>query len=95
MNINIAIPIGIAVVIFVAVLLYKISTKRTRKLIKYIPSILFAISICMMYLKILFISKGYEAILDIVIIIFLAIGLGISLLGAIIIEFINKKKFTH
>ena len=95
MNLNIAIPIGIAIVIFVAVLLYKISTKRMHKLIKYIPSILFAISICMMYLKILFISKGYEAISDIVVIIILAIGLGSSLLGAIIIEIINKKKLTH
>ena len=74
---------------------YKISLKRRNKLIKNIPSIVFAISICMMYLKILFISKGYEAISDIVVIIFLAIGLGSSLLAAIIIEIINKKKLTH
>ncbi|MEH7126195.1 hypothetical protein V7127_23575 [Bacillus sp. JJ1773] len=95
MNIYFALPIGIVVITFVAVLLYKISKQKSDKLTKYIPSILFAISIALVYFKMFFISKGYDAISDIVVIIFLSVGLGNSLLGAIIIEIINKWKETH
>lgn len=57
---------------------------------KYLPSIVFAISIALVYFKMLFISKGFNPIIDIVVIIFLSCALGISILVVAIIEVIKK-----
>ncbi len=61
---------------------------------KYIPSMVFAISIVLFYLKMVLLSKGYEGILDIVMIINLSVVLFISILLALIMELWlwNKKR---
>ncbi|MEC1177048.1 hypothetical protein P9B03_01005 [Metasolibacillus meyeri] len=89
MNLYFFLSIGILII---AVFLYKISQKKSKTLFKYIPAVLFAISIAFVYLKMLFISKRYEAITDIIVLMLLAVGLGSALLTAIIIEMINKRK---
>ncbi|WP_163971851.1 hypothetical protein [Oceanobacillus halotolerans] len=61
-------------------------------MMKYIPSIVSAFSIAIVYFKMAFISQGYQPILDIVIMIILSVVLGVSLLGAILMEFSNKRK---
>lgn len=81
--------IGILILAVVAVWLYQISKKKSKKLLKYIPAILFAVSIALVYFKMLFISKGFEAITDIVAMILLSIGLGIALFTAVIVEIIR------
>ncbi|WPK11158.1 hypothetical protein R6U77_14865 [Lysinibacillus louembei] len=49
--------IAILILAVIAVWLYQISKKKSKKLLKYIPAILFAVSIALVYFKMLFISK--------------------------------------
>lgn len=92
MSVDFAFLIGIVIVVFVSVLLYRFSKNKSNRLMKYIPAIAFALSIAFVYLKMIFISKGFAPIIDIVVIIFLSIALGVSLLTAVLIEFLNRTK---
>ncbi|WLD94140.1 hypothetical protein [Alkalihalobacillus sp. AL-G] len=92
MSVNFAIPVGIVIITFISVLLYRFSKNTSNKLMKYIPSIVSALSIALVYLKMSFISQGYEAITDIVVIIFLSFALGVSLLVAVVIDIMNRRK---
>ncbi|WP_107839344.1 hypothetical protein [Metasolibacillus meyeri] len=86
MNLYFLLSIGILII---AVFLYKISQKKSKRFFKYIPAVLFAISIAFVYLKMLFISKRYEVITDTIVLMLLAVGLGSALLTVIIIEMIK------
>lgn len=94
MSVYMAFPVLIVILTFVSVLIYRYSKKRSNKLMKYIPSIVTALCIALVYLKMLFISQGYEPITDIVIIILLSFVLGFSLLVAVVIDIMNRRKRT-
>ncbi|MDX8367952.1 hypothetical protein [Cytobacillus sp. IB215665] len=82
----------IVIIIFISVLLYSLIKNKSKNLMKYIPSIVSALSIVLVYLKMSFISQGYEPITDMVVIIVLSIILGFSLLGAVLIDILNCRK---
>ncbi|UOE95183.1 hypothetical protein [Alkalihalobacillus sp. LMS39] len=94
MDVYMAFPVLIVILTFVAVLIYRYSKTRSNKLMKYIPSIVTALCIALVYLKMIFISQGYEPITDIVIIILLSFVLGFSLLVAVVIDIMNRRKRT-
>jgi len=69
----------------------KLGKIKTNKLLKFIPSILLALGIGFFYIKLEFISIGYEGIIDIIVIMFLAIACVISLSLAVIIEILDRR----
>ncbi|OCA81656.1 hypothetical protein A8F94_22605 [Bacillus sp. FJAT-27225] len=92
MSVYIAFSVLIVIFTFVSVLLYRFSKNKSNKLMKYIPSIVTALSIALVYVKMLFLSQGYEPITDIVVIIILSFVLGFSLLAAVFIDIMNRRK---
>lgn len=91
MNAILLLSIGIILTTLLSLLLYQLSRNKSHWLMKYIPSVAAALSIGIVYLKMIFISQSYEPITDIVLMIILSFVLGVSLLSAILIEFISKK----
>ncbi|WP_345239352.1 hypothetical protein [Pontibacillus salipaludis] len=83
--------IGIIMTTLLSLLIYKISPNKSHWLMKYIPSIATALSIGIVYLKMIFISQSYEPITDIVLMIILSFVFGVSLLAAFLIEFASRK----
>jgi 4-amino-4-deoxy-L-arabinose transferase-like glycosyltransferase len=94
MSTYLLLTMGILIIGIVTAQAFKFSNNKSNKLKKFIPSIIFALCIALFYLKMLFVSKGYDAIIDIVFIIFLSIGLGSSLIVALILEFINRRDIS-
>lgn len=92
MDIQIALLIGGTLIGIASYVTYRIGKAKSNGLFKYIPAIGAAFAIVIFYLKTLFISKGYEGIFDMIVIIFLAYILVISIVVAIIIEIINRRK---
>ncbi|MDX8362747.1 MULTISPECIES: hypothetical protein [Bacillaceae] len=82
----------IVIITFLSVLLYRVSKNKSKKFMKYIPSTVSSLSIGLVYLKMSYVSQGYDPIIDMVVIIFLSIVLGFSLLGAVLIDIINRRK---
>ncbi|WP_214483114.1 hypothetical protein [Bacillus sp. SM2101] len=82
----------IVIITFLSVLLYRVSKNKSKKFMKYIPSIVSSLSIVLVYLKMSYVSQGYDPIIDMVVIIFLSIVFGFSLLGAVLIDIINRRK---
>lgn len=89
MNAYLAFIIAIVIITFVSFFLYRFGKNKSNNLIKYIPAIASAIGIALFYLKLTFISEGYQPILDIVIIIIMSVVLGVSLLIAVIMDLLN------
>lgn len=94
MNVYLAFLIVTVIIIFVFYFLYKFGRTKSKRLIKYIPSIVSALCIALIYLKMMFISQGYQPIIDIVIMIILSAVLGVSLLIAVIMDLYNKKNLN-
>lgn len=92
MSLHQLIPVGLFIFLIVAPIIYGLSKEGSKRRTKFIPAFLFALLIVIFYLKFSFVTKGYDQIADVVIIIFSSVGLGISLLMAIAMEFINKRK---
>lgn len=91
MNSYLALLIALVIIMFISVFLYRFGRDKSKRLIKYIPSIASALSIALIYLKMTFISNGYQPILDIVIMIIMSIVLGVSLLISVIMDLLNKR----
>ncbi|MDE5413636.1 hypothetical protein [Alkalihalobacterium chitinilyticum] len=73
-------------------LVYKIEQNQSNRLLKYIPAIASAVGIAFYSIKLQFISTGFEGINDMIIIIFLAISCCTSLIVALVLELINKRR---
>ncbi|KAB8138203.1 hypothetical protein F9U64_06125 [Gracilibacillus oryzae] len=71
---------------------YRFGFHQSNKLIKYILSIISGSGIVLVYLKMSFFSQGYQQIFDMIIIILLTAVFGISLLFAISIDLLLRKK---
>jgi hypothetical protein len=91
MSAYLAFLIAVAIIAFVSFFLYRFGRNKSKRLVKYIPSIATAICIALVYLKMTLISQGYEPILDIVIMIVMSLILGVSLLTAVIMDLLNKR----
>lgn len=91
MNAFLTYIIAIVIITLVSFFLYRFGRNKSKKVMKYIPSIVTAISIALVYLKMIFISQGYQPILDIVIMIVLSVLLGFSLLVAVLLDLLNRK----
>ncbi|MGF2614681.1 hypothetical protein FZC84_17535 [Rossellomorea vietnamensis] len=89
MNAYLTFIIAMVIITFVSFLMYSFGRNRSKNFNKYIPSIASAISIAVFYLKMTFISEGYQPILDIVVIIIMSVVLGVSLLLAVIMDLLN------
>ena len=95
MNSYLALLIALVIIMLISLFLYRFGRDKSKRLIKYIPSIASALSIALVYLKMIIISKGYQPILDIVIMIILSVVLGVSLLIAVTMDFLNKRNRNH
>lgn len=91
MNVYLAFLIGIVIISFVSYYFYRFCSYKSNKMLKYIPSIVSILSIAFVYLKMSFISQGYEPIIDIVMMIILSCVFVFSLLVAVLIDYMNKK----
>ena len=91
MNSYLAFLITLVIIMLISFFLYRFGRDKSEKLIIYIPSIASALSIVLIYLKMILISNGYQPILDIVIMIIMSVVLGVSLLIAVIMDFLNKR----
>lgn len=91
MSAYLAFPIGIVIITFVSLFLYRFGRNKSNKILKYIPSILSALSIALVYLKMTYISQGYQPIIDIIIMIILSFVFGISLLVAVLMDIMIRR----
>jgi ABC-type Mn2+/Zn2+ transport system permease subunit len=92
MSSYLALLIGIVIIAFVSLFLYRLGRKKSSEIMKYIPSIVAAISIALVYFKMIFISQRYEPITDIVIMINLSFVFGITLLVAVLMDIMSRRK---
>jgi hypothetical protein len=96
MSILLAILTSLIIMGVISFVTFFVVKKVSNNLIKYIPSIAAAFGILFFYIKINFIPyffNTYAVIFDMVVIILLSIMCGVSLLGAIIVELVNKSYF--
>jgi NAD/NADP transhydrogenase beta subunit len=91
MDVYLAFLIIIVIITFVSLFIYRFGRNKSKRLTKYIPSIASALSIALIYLKMTFISEGYQPILDIVIMIIISFVLGVSLLIAVVTDLLNNR----
>lgn len=91
MSAYLAFLIGIVIITFVSFFLYRFGRNKSNKIMKYIPSIVSALSIALVYLKMTFISQGYQPITDIVIMVILLFVFGISLFLAVLMDFMSRR----
>ncbi|MDQ0257236.1 dolichyl-phosphate-mannose--protein O-mannosyl transferase [Evansella vedderi] len=91
MEVQLSAVFGILIIVLVTFVLYKVGKSRSNKLLKYIPSIACLVGIGVFYFKLNFISVGLEGILDIIMMIFLAITFGLSLVIALVMEFVERR----
>ncbi|KGP91986.1 hypothetical protein N780_15515 [Pontibacillus chungwhensis BH030062] len=91
MNVIFILLIGFIMTVLLSFLFYKLSRNKSHWLMKYIPSITAALSIGIVYMKMLFLSQSYEPITDIVLMIILSLVFGVSLLSAILIDVVRRK----
>jgi hypothetical protein len=95
MSFQIAMVIIIILMGVIALITYFIGRNVSYRVIKYIPAItpLFGTSFfCIKLNFILYHSHAFEGIYDVITIIFLSITFGISSLGAIIIDIVQRQK---
>ncbi|WP_019414893.1 hypothetical protein [Paenisporosarcina sp. TG20] len=95
MSIHIGIVVSIILMAGITLITYYFGNKGSIRLIKYIPAIATATGVLFFYIKLNFIpnqTHAYEEIFDMLAIILLANLCGISLLAAIIMEVVNKRK---
>ena len=92
MNGSFALLIGIFLIALISLFLYRFGKKQSNRLIKYIPAIACAGSIGLVYVKMTFLSEGYEPITDIVIMIVLSCVLGVSLIAAAVMDMTSHRK---
>lgn len=91
MGIQLALAVSFIFMGAISCVAYLVSKRFSHKLVKYIPAITAVTGIVFFYIKLHFISQGYDGIYDMVAIILLSIILGITLVGAVIIELIQWK----
>ena len=87
--------LAISMAVVMLILLTILKNSGSNHLIKYIPAIVFAVGIILCWLKMLFISEGFEGIYDILLIRLLAILLLVSLLPALFIDLKSKWITKH
>ena len=92
MNGYFALLVGIILIVLVSLFLYRFGKSRSNRLIKYIPAIVCAGSIGLVYVKMTFLSQGYEPITDIVVIIVLSFVLGVSLIAAVVVDIMRLRR---
>ncbi|MBB6452635.1 asparagine N-glycosylation enzyme membrane subunit Stt3 [Salirhabdus euzebyi] len=92
MDIRIALLIGIFLMGIVFIFFIQLFKRKSTKLLKFIPAIVSAFGMAIFYLKMLFVSQGYDAIYDVLVIIILSVLLSLSLIGAIILQIVEYKK---
>ncbi|WP_216830657.1 hypothetical protein [Alkalihalobacterium elongatum] len=94
MAVQYTLVIGVILIALVSLSVYQIGKAKSKNLVKYIPAKVSVAGIFFFYIKLQFISQGFEGIYDILIIIFLAISFFASILVAIILEIFNKEKMS-
>lgn len=92
MRVQIAFFILIAILTLISVSVYLLSKNQIHKFIKYIPALVAALGIVVVYIKMQFFSEGFEEIYYVITLIFLSVVFGVALLTAIIIEIIQRLK---
>ncbi len=92
MEFQTAIIIVIVLVGIVSLLTYKLGHRKYSRFLKYIPAVASLLGIGFFFIKMKFISIGYEGILDMLFIILLTITFLVSIIEAIIIDVMNKRK---
>ncbi|MFA9555734.1 hypothetical protein ACERII_00300 [Evansella sp. AB-rgal1] len=95
MSIQLAIVASVILMGIISYVTYLFSKRSSHKLVKFIPAITAITGIIFFYIKLQFISQGYDVIYDMIAIILLSVVLGFSLIGALIIELIQWKKPRH
>lgn len=97
MSIQLGIVVSIILMGGITLITYYLGNRVSSRLKKYIPAIATAIGVIFFYIKLNFIpnqTPTYKEIYDMLAIILLANLCGISLLVAIIMEVVNKRKVT-
>ncbi|MEB1806050.1 MAG: hypothetical protein LPK26_01905 [Bacillaceae bacterium] len=89
---QLALFFGLILIGFFSWMVYQIEQNQSNKLLKYIPAIASAVGIAFYSIKLQFVSTGYTGIYDVIVIIFLAITCSTTLIVALVLELINKKK---
>ncbi|AQQ53473.1 hypothetical protein [Planococcus lenghuensis] len=79
----------------VSVWIYKVSKYRSNRIGLYAPAIFAAIGILLVIFKYAFVSRGYDAILDIVLIQLFSFLLGVFLLAGLIFDFIRHYRSSR